>query len=220
MRVGVVLAAGASRRMGRPKPLVQIAGQTFLVRSVRRLWGACDAVVVVLGSAAHEVQRSIEREFERIVASSRVSRDLKSRHRARRLEARFLVHARWRRGMLSSVQAGLSAALELRAHAILVMPVDQPSVRPATVGAVAGAMEAALAAYRGGGAKRSRFAYALIPRHRRRRGHPIAVSAALARAIAIDRGATDLSDAVRRNARLIGYLDVTDPGVVQNRNRG
>ena len=33
-----------------------------------------------------------------------------------------------------------------------------------------------------------------------------------------DRGAEDLSDAVRRNARLVGFLDVTDPGVLRNRN--
>jgi hypothetical protein len=34
-----------------------------------------------------------------------------------------------------------------------------------------------------------------------------------------DRGARDLSDAVRRNARLVGFLDCADPGVVRNRNR-
>ncbi len=58
-----------------------------------------------------------------------------------------------------------------------------------------------------------------MPRHRRRRGHPLALSPALAAAIAADRQAEDLSDAVRRNARLVGYLDVDDPGVLRNVNR-
>jgi hypothetical protein len=44
------------------------------------------------------------------------------------------------------------------------------------------------------------------------------VSAALARAIVADRGAADLSDAVRRNARLVGFLDVPDAGILRNRN--
>ena len=63
-----------------------------------------------------------------------------------------------------------------------------------------------------------RFAYALVPRHKRRRGHPLALSPALARSVAADATAVDLSDAVRRNARLLGYLDVTDAGVTRNRN--
>ena len=63
------------------------------------------------------------------------------------------------------------------------------------------------------------LAYALVPRYRRRRGHPVALSPALARAVAADRDAGDLSDAVRRNARLVGYLDCADAGVVRNRNQ-
>jgi hypothetical protein len=47
----------------------------------------------------------------------------------------------------------------------------------------------------------------------------VALSPDLARAAAADRAAHDLSDAVRRNARLIGYMDCTDPGVVRNHNR-
>ena len=221
MNVGVLLAAGASRRVGSPKALVSSEGETFLVQGVRNLWAACDAVVVVLGSSAARVQRSVEREFERAVASGQLARDLATAERlgAKGLEVRFVVHAGWRRGMLSSARAGLVAALELKPGAVLLMPVDQPAVRPATVRGLAGAMDAALSAYRGKGA-RARFPYALIPRNRGRRGHPIALSAALARAILADRGGADLSDTVRRSARLVGYLDVADPGVVQNRNRG
>ena len=65
---------------------------------------------------------------------------------------------------------------------------------------------------------RAAFAYALIPRYRGKRGHPIALTPALAEAILADPDAADLSDAVRRNARLIGYVDVRDPNVLRNRN--
>ena len=63
------------------------------------------------------------------------------------------------------------------------------------------------------------FSYALVPRFRGRRGHPLALSAALARAVAKDAAARDLSDAVRRSARLVGYLDVRDAGITRNVNR-
>ncbi len=221
MKVGVLLAAGASARMGRSKPLVRTAGQSFLAHGVRHLWIACDAVVVVLGSTAPAVRRAVEAEFERLVRSGGLRSDLRSAHRhgATGLEVRFVVNRRWRRGMLSSVQTGLQEALGLRPEVILVLPVDQPAVRTATVRTLADTMQAALVAYRGKRAGRSRLAYALVPRYRCRRGHPIALSPALARAIAADRAAADLGDAVRRNTRLIGYLDVADPGVLQNRNR-
>jgi len=221
MNVGVVLAAGASRRMGRPKSLVRSGGQSFLARGVRHLWGACDAVVVVLGSDARGVREAIEREFVRLVGAGELHSDLQSAHRhgAPGLEVRFAVNREWRRGMLGSARLGLRRALPLKPESVLVLPVDHPAVRPATVRALAGAMRAALASYRGASARGRGFAYALVPRYRRRRGHPIALSPALARAVASDRGAADLSDAVRRNARLVGYLDCTDPGVVRNRNR-
>ena len=47
---GVILAAGASSRMGSDKALLQYAGQTFLSGAIRLLQSACDFVVVVTGS--------------------------------------------------------------------------------------------------------------------------------------------------------------------------
>ena len=53
---GLLLAAGAVRRMGMPKALVRDdAGEPWVVRGVRTLRaGGCDAVTVVLGAAAAE----------------------------------------------------------------------------------------------------------------------------------------------------------------------
>ncbi len=221
MNVGVMLAAGASRRMGRTKSLLKAGGHTFFAHGVRHLWSACDAVVVVLGADARRVRAAAEAEFVRLVKAGALHADLQlaRRHGAAGLEVRFVVNRAWRRGMLGSVRLGLRAALRLKPEAVLVLPVDHPGVKPATVRALAAAMKAALGAYRGGAAKGPGFAYALVPRYRRRRGHPLVLSPALVRAVVGDREAADLSDAVRRNARLVGFMDCADAGVVRNRNR-
>jgi molybdenum cofactor cytidylyltransferase len=52
MIYGVVLAAGNSRRMGRPKPFLEIRGRTFLDAAIAMLRdGGCDEVIVVTGVA-------------------------------------------------------------------------------------------------------------------------------------------------------------------------
>jgi CTP:molybdopterin cytidylyltransferase MocA len=221
MNVGVLLAAGASRRMRRNKSLMRAGGEMFLVHGVRHLWSACDAVVVVLGADAKRARSAVDEAFTRLVKSDALHDDLQAarRHGSRGLEVHFATNRAWRRGMFGSARLGLRAALRLKPEAVLVLPVDHPAVKPATVRALAEAMKAALGSYRGGPSSRTGFAYALVPRYRRRRGHPLALSAALAKAVVADAGATDLSDAVRRNARLVGYLDCPDAGVVRNRNR-
>jgi CTP:molybdopterin cytidylyltransferase MocA len=175
--------------------------------------------VVVLGSDAPRVRAAAEAEVERLVAGGKLHQDLRRPHGAAGLEARFVVNRGWRRGMFSSARLGLATGLSLGAEAILVLPVDHPGVSPKTVKALATAMEQALGAFgKPGRRRRGAFAYALVPRYRGRRGHPIALSPALAAAIVGDRGAADLSDAVRRSARLVGYLDCADSGVVRNVN--
>jgi CTP:molybdopterin cytidylyltransferase MocA len=219
MMAGVLLAAGASTRMGRPKATVRSGRESFLARGVRHLWAACDSVVVVLGSGAEAIKRHSEAEFESLLSSGRLHDDLAAAHGhgAPGLEVRFAFNPRWRQGMFSSVRLGLDAAVKLKPAAVLVLPVDHPAVRPFTVASLAKVMLEALAACRDG-KERARFSYALVPRFHGRRGHPLVLSPALARAVAGDRLATDLSDAVRRNARLVGYLDVADRGVIVNRN--
>jgi len=225
MNVGVMLAAGASRRMGSPKPLARTGGHMFFVHGVRHLWSACEAVVVVLGKDARRVRGEVEKEFVRVAGTGALHSDLQAAHRhgAAGLEVHFVTNRGWRSGMLSSARLGLRVALRLRPEQVLVLPVDHPNVKTATVRTLAEAMRVALTSYEGAGRRKTRargdgFAYALVPRYRHRRGHPVALSPALARAVAADGGAEDLSDAVRRNARIVGYLDCPDPGIVRNRN--
>jgi CTP:molybdopterin cytidylyltransferase MocA len=219
MMVGVLLAAGASTRMGAPKTLVRQGGETFLAHGIRHLWGACNEVVVVLGPKADTVREHVEEEFERLLRAGRLHQDLRKadRHGAAGLEVRFAVNGTWKDGMYSSVRLGLKSALRSKPEGVLVLPVDHPAVKSRTVHDLAVVMRLALDACKSAD-ERLHFSYALVPRYKRLRGHPVALSRALAHAVTKDAAADNLAEAVRRNARLIGYFDVGDPGVVRNRN--
>jgi CTP:molybdopterin cytidylyltransferase MocA len=216
--VGVLLAAGASTRMGSSKALVRMGGQSFLVRGVRALWSVCDTVIVVLGANGPAVCRAANEEFAELVAKGLAAPDLRGgpKHRSGELEVRFAFNKRWTDGMLSSARIGLMEALKHKPRGVLLMPVDHPEVMPATVQELGAMLEQALNSF--GGKSANGLAYGLVPRHRGLRGHPVALSAALADAVRRDRVARDLSDGIRRNARLVGYLDVADKGIVANHN--
>ncbi len=110
----VVLAAGASTRMGEPKALLRFTdGRRFVdavVKSARD--GGCAGAVVVIGPPHGEAIR-----------------------RALPDGAAAAWNPQPERGMLSSVQAGV-AALPADATAALVWPVDIPRVQEATVRAI------------------------------------------------------------------------------------
>ncbi|CAA9318042.1 MAG: CTP:molybdopterin cytidylyltransferase [uncultured Frankineae bacterium] len=103
---GLLLAAGAGRRMGRPKALVELHGEPLVRRGVALLAsGGCDPVVVVVGAAAEQVRP--------LCAGAQV------------VEA-----PGWRSGMAASLRAGLAA---VQGDGCVVALVDQPGVTPAAV---------------------------------------------------------------------------------------
>jgi molybdenum cofactor cytidylyltransferase len=107
----VVLAAGASSRMGQPKALLRVPdGRTFVaaIADAAR-GGGCGGVVAVVGPPHGD---AVRRALPPAVSAA--------------------VNPRPERGMLSSVQAGL-AALPAAATAALIWPVDVPFVEAATV---------------------------------------------------------------------------------------
>lgn len=218
MITGILLAGGASTRMGRNKALMPTHGESFIAHGIRSLWTVCDTVVVVLGAHSGAIRQQTEEEFAALAGRGGFERQLAShRHAHDRLEVRFVVNRAWRRGMYSSVREGLRAAAAMDSEAVLLTPVDHPTVRPRTVNCLGEVLAQALRACRTP-RERERFSYALVPRYRGRRGHPVGLSPALAQAVCDDVNAEHLNDAIRRNARLVGYLDVPDPGVVRNQN--
>lgn len=110
---GIVLAAGRSRRMGRPKALLKLHGETFLSRAVSALaGGGCSRVVVVTGPP--EVPGS-----EEIGRLSRAA------------EALVLVNPVIESEQIASLRLALAEIPE--AEAVVVTPVDMPLIDPTVV---------------------------------------------------------------------------------------
>ncbi len=101
---GLLLAAGAGRRLGRPKALVELGGQSLAERGVALLRaGGADPVIVVTGAVDVSLPGVIT------------------------------VHnPDWSTGMGSSLRTGL-ATLPADSEAVVVALVDQPLIGPQTV---------------------------------------------------------------------------------------
>ena len=115
---GIVLAAGASSRMGQPKAALKVGrtGQTVASRVVQTLLEAgVPRVVVVAGAHLDEVKSAMPSHESR---------------------ARVVEHPDWPQGQLSSLLAGLAAVDDPQLEGVLVTLVDVPLVTPATVARV------------------------------------------------------------------------------------
>ncbi len=115
----MVLAAGASRRLGEPKQLIQLAGESLLRRSARlAVEAGCAPVCVVLGFEAERMRPELEG-----------------------LAVEVVVNAGWAEGMGSSLRCGVEAVRELapEAEAVLVMVCDQPRLTVEHLRALLGA---------------------------------------------------------------------------------
>ena len=113
---GIVLAAGASVRMGVPKPLLDAGGMTFAARLVDALaGGGCDPVVVVGASGAGALADEVIRGPGVLV-----------------------VNPGGRGGQIGSLRVALDHLEGLTGPpgAFAFTPVDNPSVAPATVRAL------------------------------------------------------------------------------------
>lgn len=116
--IAVVLAGGASSRMGRPKALLEDArGRTFLSRLVATLRaGGCHAVIVVGGRHLEEIARALP---EHVLLAN---------------------NPEWQEGQLSSAQVGLRAALAFQPARVVLHVVDQPLIQPRDVRAILSAL--------------------------------------------------------------------------------
>jgi CTP:molybdopterin cytidylyltransferase MocA len=109
---GLVLAAGASTRMGAPKPLVVWRGRTFLEHTIdlARAAGCTDIVVVTGAHPLPEIPPA--RQFRCID---------------------------WEAGQIASLRAGIRAVLSGDPAGILVLTVDRPHLQQSTVATLAAA---------------------------------------------------------------------------------
>ena len=99
----VILAAGASRRLGSPKQLVSVDGEPLLRRQcLRALDARIGQVLVVLGCDAGR--------HRKVIAD---------------LQLEVQVNDEWQEGMASTLRRAVGLASERHAAALLVLPCDQ-----------------------------------------------------------------------------------------------
>jgi molybdenum cofactor cytidylyltransferase len=136
MTSGIVLAAGSSKRMGRPKQLLPLNGAPLLQHVIDAAAASgLDELVVVLGHAAEPIVERL-----RLPGGCRVA--LNEDHES---------------GQASSLRVGLMAVSPGSTEAVILLG-DQPLVTATLVRAV-------LAGYRKGGTPVARADYAGTPGH-------------------------------------------------------
>jgi molybdenum cofactor cytidylyltransferase len=104
----ILLAAGASKRLGKPKQLLQFQNETLLKRTVKiALDSCCHPVIVVLGANAEKLAGEIE-EFD----------------------IEIVENTEWEHGMGTSIRIGTKRFSENNpnALAVVLMVCDQPFV--------------------------------------------------------------------------------------------
>ncbi len=113
--VAVILAAGRSRRMGSPKPLLELDGCTLLDGIRRRCSEAgVESVRVVLGPDAPAIVAGTDIDPREVVVNPTPDQG----------------------GQLASLQLAIRALAPFKPAAVLVWPVDHPGVSSHTVAAL------------------------------------------------------------------------------------
>lgn len=100
----IVLAAGTSSRMGRPKVLLELGGKSLVRRAAERALGAAGVERVVVVAGAHRAEME---------------------HELAGLPVEIAYNPAYATGMASSLRAGLEA-LGPETEAVIIMLADQP----------------------------------------------------------------------------------------------
>jgi len=104
----IILAAGASTRLGKPKQLLRYRGKTLLAYSINEAVNSnADAVVVILGKDANLFKNEIDER-----------------------KVRVAINASWEEGMASSLRLGMDTLLNDKPYidAVIFMVCDQPHI--------------------------------------------------------------------------------------------
>ena len=165
---GILLAAGASTRMGRPKQLLSLGGRFLLQRTLDEAAASClDELILVLGHRSEEILDALRLPV--------------------RPPCRVVVNPRYREGQSRSLVLGLRST-DPAARAAAILLADQPFVTAALIDRVAeaflkaGSSPAARPVYTGASGER-------VP------GHPVFLARSTWSELARldgDRGARDL----------------------------
>ncbi len=104
----ILLAAGASTRLGQPKQLLEYKGRTFIKQAIDTALQVIQTpVIVVLGANSPLLQNEVST-----------------------FKVHVIINDNWKEGMASSIRYGLSGLLEIMPHIdnVILMVCDQPFV--------------------------------------------------------------------------------------------
>jgi len=103
----ILLAAGASTRMGSPKPLLPWKGQTLIESQIKSLLDSQQRLIVVLGAHSSQIVPLIKN-----------------------LQVEIAINEDWKEGMSTSIAVGVKKALSLikDLDGIIIATIDQPLV--------------------------------------------------------------------------------------------
>jgi molybdenum cofactor cytidylyltransferase len=125
MIVGVVLAAGASSRMGSPKALLRMGDMSLVEHHMVALLPICEEVVVVVGAHRSEIAALCNRERVKVI-----------------------VNEKWESSdALESLRVGISGFSAV--DCVVVTPVDIPPVSPADLRALVSETPPAVLSWQG-----------------------------------------------------------------------
>jgi molybdenum cofactor cytidylyltransferase len=106
----IILAAGESKRMGKPKQLMPLGGSTILEQTIDNLLNSeVNEVIVVIGNRAEEMNKLIAN-----------------------MPVRIALNPAYHEGMSTSIIAGLNL-IDNRAQAIMLALADQPFIDSQTI---------------------------------------------------------------------------------------
>lgn len=186
LAVGIVPAAGKGERFGGDKLLAGLKGEPLLNHTLRSLLeGGVTRVVVVLPprDGARD-PGALLRQAVPLLSDRRIA---------------LAVNPNPARGMLSSIQAGISGAV---GDMFVVLPGDMPYVQPETVTAVIDAAQ--------------ETGLIVSPRFDGKRGHPIAIPGRLRAAIVKAPVSWTLQEVLLPEAHNRIEIDVEDSGVLRD----
>ena len=186
---GVILAAGASTRMGRDKALLLwpaeaaiLPAETFLSAAIRSLTPITDLVVVVAGQNAANLTPVVDG-----------------------IGATLIINPDPSRGQFSSMQVGLQEVLSHGRDAAMVTLVDRPPAAPDTLDLLRRTFLDAPA-----------HVWAVVPEFKGKHGHPFVVGRELIEFFLKAPATANAREVEHQHQSHIKYLPVEDPFVIAN----
>jgi molybdenum cofactor cytidylyltransferase len=187
---GVILAAGASTRMGKDKALLawppsSANGETLLSAAIHAFAPFSNLVIVVAGENAHGIEPVVHAGGGYLA-----------------------INPEPERGQFSSLQCGLQEVLNCGRDAAMITLVDKPPVKASTLQQLRAEFDAASSSGKWG----------VVPEYNGRHGHPILIGREMIEVFLKAPTTSNAREVQHQNQSRIQYIHVDDPETTMNLN--